>query len=94
MTFEQFQATRQRCDDLGNALDDCRWDEEPPATGFLYLGCPYIENVQDHWPEAARRQGRYCLHIGNQEWISDDLESLEQHLFEFAVDEGYGNGDL
>jgi hypothetical protein len=51
VTFEQFQATRQHCDDLGAVLSDCSWDGEPAACGNLYLDCLYIDQVLPHWPE-------------------------------------------
>ena len=89
MTFEQFQATKTYCDDIGTKLDDGRPEEAPKAVGNVYLDTLYIEQVQDHWPEAARNAGKWNLIIGNQEWISDDLESLEHKLYDFAVSEGY-----
>lgn len=90
MTFEQFQATRRHCDDLGEALQDAGWAGEPsPASGNLYLGCLYIDEVKPHWPEKARAQGKWHLLIERSEWISNDLESLERRLYEFAVAEGF-----
>ena len=93
MTFEQFQATREHSDDLGAVLSDARWEDEPSAKGNLYLGALYIEQVQDHWPEAARKAGKWHLLIGRDESIMDDLESLERKLYEFAVSEGYCDED-
>ena len=90
MTFEQFQATKTHCDDLGAKLSDARWEDEPvPAKGNLYLDALYIEAIQPHWPEAARKEGKWHLLIGRDEWITDDLESLERRLYDFAVSEGY-----
>jgi hypothetical protein len=90
MTFEEFQATRRRTDDIGAAINDARWEGEPPAKGFLYLDdALYIEEVQPHWPETARKAGKWFLLIGNQERISDDLPALERELFDFAASEGY-----
>jgi hypothetical protein len=89
MTFEAFQATRRQCDDLGAALHDATWVGEPPAHGNLYLNdALYIEQVAAHWPAEARAQGKWHLIIGRDEWVSDDLESLECRLFEFADSEG------
>jgi hypothetical protein len=90
MTFEQFQSTRTASDDLGSVLSDARWEGEPNAKGNVYLGALFIEAVQPHWPEAARKQGAWHLLIGNQEWISDDLPSLERELYDWAMAEGYG----
>ncbi len=89
MTFAQFQATKTHCDDLGAKLSDAMWEGEPAAKGNVYLDALYIGAVMDHWPEAARKQGAWHLLIGNCEWISDDLESLERKLYDFAVSEGY-----
>lgn len=89
MTFEEFQATRMPCADLGFRLDDARWLGEPPAKGNVYLDVLYIEEVMPHWPEAARKAGKWCLLIGNDQWISDDLTALERDLYEWAKAEGY-----
>jgi hypothetical protein len=64
MTFEQFQGTRRRCDDVGAAIADARWEGEPPAKGWLYLDALYIEEVQPHWPDAAKAAGKWHLLIG------------------------------
>lgn len=56
LTLEQFRATRTQCDDLGEALQDCRWQHEAkPARGFLYVGCLYIENAT---PRVVMRKNR------------------------------------
>jgi hypothetical protein len=91
MTFEQFRSTAKHCDDLGKALADAHWEgDETAAKGNLYLNCLYIEQVQPHWPEAARREGAWHLLIGRDEWITDDLTSLERKLYDWAMAEGYG----
>jgi len=87
--LEQFQASKTHCTDLGTKLQDARWEGEPNAVGNVYLDALYIEQVQDHWSEKAKARGKWCLLLGNQEWISDDLESLERELYDFAVSEGY-----
>jgi hypothetical protein len=84
LTFEQFQATRKPCDDIGKALNDARWEgESKPATGFLYLDCLYIESFNGEW----------LLVIGNTEGVSPNLESLERDLYAFAVSEGYADDE-
>lgn len=90
MTFEEFQATRRRCDDIGAVIKDAHWEQEP-AKGNLYLDDEYplyIEETQPHWPEEAKAQGRWYLIIGRSEWITDDLATLERKLYEFAGSEG------
>jgi hypothetical protein len=91
MNFEQFQATRRYCTDLGKVLSDAQWEGEPNAKGNLYLGILYIDEVQDHWPDAARAKGKWHLILDRREWISDDLESLERKLFDFAMSAGYAD---
>jgi len=95
ITFEQFQASRTRCADLGERIADAHWDDEPvPATGNVYLACLYIADVLPHWPEAARNQGRWYLIIDRDEYITDDLALLERRLYDFALSEGYCDDDL
>lgn len=89
MTFEQFQATRRHCDDLGKAVDDGRWEGQPAAKGNLYLGCLFIESAQPHWPQEARDEGKWYLVLERDEWITDDLESLERKLYQWAESAGY-----
>jgi hypothetical protein len=92
MTFEEFQATRRHSDDIGAVLADARWEGEPPAKGNLYLGELYIEAVQPHWPDAAKARGKWHLLIARDEWITDDLETLERKLYDWAASEGYFEG--
>jgi hypothetical protein len=91
MTFQEFQATRRDCDDLGAVTNDARWEDEPtPAKGITYLdNTLYIEAVQPHWPDAAKARGKWHLILGREEWITDDLEMLERELYDWAVSEGY-----
>jgi hypothetical protein len=91
MTFEQFQATRAKCDDLSKAIDDGMWDDCPiPATGFVYHDSTlFIEDVQDWWPQETKARGRYDLTLYNRQETSDDLAALERLLYDFAADEGY-----
>jgi hypothetical protein len=88
VTFEEFVAARVWCEDLGSKLSDVRWEGEPAGKGYVYLDSLYIEQVQAHWPDAARQQGKWYLLIANMEWI-DELPPLEQRLWEFAKSEGY-----
>ena len=89
MTFEQFQQTRQWCDNLAEAVQSANWEDHGTPKGFLYLGCLFVEQVQPHWPAEARRQGQWHLRLGRCEMIGDSLTSLERKLFAFASSEGY-----
>jgi hypothetical protein len=57
--------------------------------GNLYLDALYIDHVEPHWPEEARREGEWPLLLGRSAWISDDLTSLGRRLYNWAVSEGY-----
>jgi|SRR5215467_13321052 len=94
MTFEQFQSAKKWCDDLGAVLADARWEDEPNGKGWLYLDALYIEEVQPHWPEESRKEGKWHLILGRVEWITDDLAALERRLFRFAHSEGYLKVDV
>jgi len=88
MTFERFQATGKVCEDLGAELCDSSFDEYGKARGRLYLDCLWIqERPTNGWLNGA--EGRWFLLIGREDWLSDDLESLERKLYEFAIDEDY-----
>lgn len=89
MTLDEFRSNREFCDDLGARLRDSRWDGAPPAQGWLYLDCLYIEQVQDHWPEEAKKEGKWSLTLERDEYISDDLPMLEQKLYDWAEWAGF-----
>lgn len=86
MTFEQFQATRKWCDDLGAALSDGRWEGGDKGRGQLYLDCLYIESALGI--EGAT--GEYVLTIGREQTFGV-LETLERDLYAWAMAEGYGD---
>jgi hypothetical protein len=98
MTFEQFQATGRAVDNLGDHISDMRFEEMQDAEeivrtpGRLYLGCLYIENVTENWPEAAQR-GKWYLLIERDETITDDLAGLERELYDWAMASGYEDWD-
>lgn len=89
MTFEQFQATRREVDDLGAALNDAHWEDQPPAKGYVYCDSLWIEHVGETWAPDMRNQGKYYLLLERCEWIDFDLEPLERRLYEFAVQSGF-----
>jgi hypothetical protein len=86
ITLDQFRASGRDCDDLGAALDDCRWDllDGGKARGRLYLDVLYIERIM-------HSEGEWSLLLGNCESISNDLPSLEAQLYAWALSEGYCN---
>lgn len=78
LTFEQFQATRRECADLGAVLAD----EAEFSDGFLYIGKLYIEKTT--FPA-----GKYHLTVERDDFLSDDLGQLERRLYDFGCDAGY-----
>jgi len=86
-SFEEFQQSKHLSTNLGIELSDARWEDQPPAHGFVYEGGLYIECMQDHWSASAKACGQYYLIIGCDEHISDDLEMLERRLYEFGISE-------
>jgi len=87
MTFEEFQATGRDCADLGAALEDARWEGEPPARGRIYCDALYIERTTT--PQWGHHNGyEWYLLIGRSDRFGE-LEDLEQRLYRFAVSEGY-----
>jgi hypothetical protein len=87
MTFEQFQATRTPCDDLGAKLKDDRWKEAcaMAAKGNVYLDCLYIEDVSDD----RNLHANWSLQRDRDIETGDDLTALERKLYDWAVAEGY-----
>jgi hypothetical protein len=86
MTFDEFQATKEWCDDLHDRFPDAM---EPDSKGWLYGGGRlWIEDTST-WSEDAPGfgEGRWYLRIGNVERQSDELAELEQPLFDYAVSE-------
>lgn len=77
MSFAEFQATKADCADLGKAIGDETIDGVP---GYLYADSLYIERLAD---------GSFHLLIERDEWLSETIEELEEHLFAFGVLMGY-----
>lgn len=89
MTFEQFQSTRQWSTDLATAIGSENWETNGTPKGNLYLGCLYIDHVESHWPQIARDAGEWHLLLGRNEWITNNLVTLERRLYDWAISEGY-----
>ncbi len=77
MTFEQFQATRRKVADVGEATGI---DLGEVQSGYVYDSDLHIFDMPD---------GRYLLVILNDQTISDNLTELEQKLYEFGSDEEF-----
>jgi hypothetical protein len=90
MTFEQFQKTRQWCEDLSARLPGEALGQG--SKGYVYCGSLFIEDATA-WPESAPGYGRghWYTVIGRVEYQSDDLQKVERPLYEFAVSGGYSS---
>jgi hypothetical protein len=90
ITFSDFCETRVWSDDLAADVTSENWEgTQGKPVGWLYLDYLYIQQVADWWPEAARREGKWYLILGRDEYITDDLRALEMKLHAFANAEGY-----
>lgn len=79
VTFEEWQATRQWCDDLSK----CEHDWPIECSGFMYQPAGVIEA---HGGGAA--PARYVVTVYKSEWVFDTLEDAETKLWnEFVRDE-------
>lgn len=81
MTFAQFQASREWCDDL----TDCPyyWADKAdgPCPGYAYdEGSAFIDRLPS---------GEYQLVIYDMDEVSDDLAELEAKLYRYGVDESW-----
>lgn len=88
MNLEQFRATGRDCDDLGKFLNNDLWDGMEPGKGRIYSDALYIEKIPDPWPLHPAVAGKWMLTIGRNQWVSYELDELEEHLFGFAIDAG------
>jgi hypothetical protein len=78
MTFQEFQATRKRADDIQSAINsDLGFDEG--VSGYVYHGDLHIFDLD---------KGGFELVIGNVSETSEDLTELEQKLYAWGKDEG------
>ena len=86
MTYEEFQNTREWCDDLHKRFPD---DVPSGAKGWLYGGGQlWIEDTST-WLEDVPGfgMGRWYLRIANMERQSDELAELEEPLYDYARSE-------
>lgn len=70
LTFTEFQATKTYCPDLGIEFQDSAL---MGVSGFVYAGFCYVE---------VRPEGGFYLIVGRDEWVSNDLATLERHVYD------------
>jgi len=98
LSFEQFRNTGKYVDDLMSVFEDDRFNlgDDMVSKGIVYLNnALYIEDASA-WPNYEQGSGGWYLLLGRHEWQTDDLESLERRLYQYAIDEqfmGVTNGD-
>lgn len=83
MTFTEWQAGRRHVPDLSAEIDD----DCVSGPGFVYPGGFYINDNDD--PTLG---GKYRLHLERDEYFTDDLQSLEQRLYDWASPHMEGTG--
>jgi hypothetical protein len=86
MTFEQFQQTRVAVHDLGVAV---RADGPQGVSGMTYCGNRLFIEDAHTWPGEPLWDGRWYVCIDRSEYRSDDLETVERALYDFAIREGF-----
>lgn len=75
LPFNEWQAARRHVPDLlAEIKDDC-----VEGSGFVYPGIFYINDNAD--PSLG---GKYRLLLERDEYYSDDLQSLERRLYDWA----------
>jgi len=86
MTYEEFQAAKEWCDDLYGRFPH---DVQPSSKGWLYCGGRlWIEDTSTWSADApGHGEGRWYLRIGNVERQSDELTQLEEPLYDYAESE-------
>lgn len=82
MTFEQFQATKERVD-RATFCERINVEEE-------FITAAHVLAYYDGFTWIEDNEGKgYFLLIERSEYISDNLEELERKLYDWACDEGY-----
>ena len=81
MNFETFQQS-QKYGNLVELLGDIVEPENENVSGWVYLDSYFIENTRT-WSWGFSGYEDYYLCIGNEEHFSNDVEELEEILFEF-----------
>ena len=86
MDFKHFQAAKEWCDDLSERFPD---DVLLGSKGWLYGGGKlWIEDTATWSVDApGYGAGQWYLRIANVERQSDELEELEQMLYDYAKSE-------
>lgn len=88
-TWESFLKSKKECGLSDMILKGYVDPGDRPAAvhGHMYMGGYFIEST-DTWDDTdARRQGKYYLILERDEFITDDLESLERKLYEYLIPE-------
>ena len=78
--FKKWQETRQFAPDLAKALPNT--EPEEPTSALIYEHDLYIELTN-------QKDAQYMLTIENWSEATNDLESLERKLYEWALRNGY-----
>jgi len=81
LSFNEFVKTKQHIDlEFGGGIQAYLGNRAGEQTsGFLYAGYLYIEEPNSFIS--------YALMLGNQDWIADDIEDLEDLLYDYYIAE-------
>lgn len=86
ISFEDFQATRKPCADIGATLgEETGTPEGQKQGGLIYIDNLFIETVEPWWDDVS---AQYHLLIENSTELSNDLEPLERKLYDYALASG------
>jgi len=79
MTFEEFQNSRRYVPDLAKVID---YENVSVQPGFVYADSFYIEIQKHNFDTWKRPKYAFYLIIGTTELESNDLNELENQLWE------------
>lgn len=88
LSLDQFRRTRVYWRDL--TLHEELRHAVSDGSAYVYAGNLFIDVVCDQEGEntPAELRGAFHLVIGNREWLSDDLLTMERELYAFGLGEG------
>jgi hypothetical protein len=79
MTFVEFRASRQFCSDLSKTIHASFFEDYAKTPiGLVYASEVFIE-ISD---------GKFTLTLGNEQKTSENLEALEEDLYDYCIGEG------
>lgn len=94
--FQLFQASVVEVEDVRPYNEMYADSHDEPVPGRVYLvdavnKCGLVIESTSYWKDdnPHKAEGAWYLILGNQEWITDNLEQLEVHLFDWGKSAGW-----